>query len=67
MFASFSLAGAATWSRRRLRAAARAQWTDANKEALLDAVRGGKGLVVYHFASSAFANPNWEDMFDLIA
>lgn len=30
------------------------KWTDANKEALLKAVRGGKGLVVFHFASSAF-------------
>ena len=30
------------------------RWTDANKKAFADAVRGGKGLVVYHFASSAF-------------
>lgn len=43
------------------------RWTDANKQALLDAVRGGKGLVVYHFASSAFANPNWEEYEKLIA
>ncbi len=28
------------------------RWSDANKEAFLKAVRGGKGLVVYHFASS---------------
>lgn len=32
-------------------------WTDANKKAFLDAVKGGKGLYVYHFASSAFAGP----------
>jgi len=37
-------------------------WSDANKEALLKAVReGGKGLVSYHFASSAFTSPNWEE------
>ncbi|MGZ5496546.1 MAG: hypothetical protein ACXWFO_07305, partial [Candidatus Aminicenantales bacterium] len=36
-------------------------WTDANKEAFLKAVREGKGLVVFHFASSAFAKPNWEE------
>ena len=30
------------------------RWSDANKKALADAVRGGKGLFVYHFASSAF-------------
>jgi uncharacterized protein len=29
-------------------------WSDANKKAFLDAVEGGKGLYVYHFASSAF-------------
>jgi type 1 glutamine amidotransferase len=29
-------------------------WTDANKTAFLEAVKGGKGLVVYHHASSAF-------------
>lgn len=31
-----------------------AQWSDENKKAFGDAVRGGKGLVVYHHASSAF-------------
>ncbi len=41
------------------------KWTDANKQALLDAVRGGKGLVVYHFASSAF--PDWEEYEKLIS
>jgi type 1 glutamine amidotransferase len=29
-------------------------WSDANKKAFTEAVRGGKGLVVYHHASSAF-------------
>lgn len=29
-------------------------WSDANKKAFTDAVQGGKGLVVYHHASSAF-------------
>ena len=29
-------------------------WSDANKQAFLDAIRGGKGLYVYHYASSAF-------------
>lgn len=37
------------------------KWTDANRQALLDAVKGGKGLVVYHFASSAFNDwPEYE-------
>ena len=30
------------------------RWSAANQAAFLDAVRGGKGLVVYHHASSAF-------------
>jgi len=30
------------------------RWSDANKKAFTDAVQGGKGLVVYHHASSAF-------------
>jgi type 1 glutamine amidotransferase len=29
-------------------------WSDDNKKAFLDAIQGGKGLYVYHFASSAF-------------
>lgn len=29
-------------------------WSDDNKKAFADAVKGGKGLVVYHHASSAF-------------
>jgi type 1 glutamine amidotransferase len=41
---------------------AETQWSDANKAAFLKAVReGGKGLVVHHFASAAFARPNWPD------
>lgn len=31
-----------------------AVWSDDNMEAFLAAVRGGKGLVVYHYASAAF-------------
>jgi type 1 glutamine amidotransferase len=34
------------------------KWSDANKKAFLDAVKGGKGLVVVHYASAAFARPN---------
>ena len=30
------------------------RWSDKNKQAFTDAVKGGKGLVVYHHASSAF-------------
>jgi type 1 glutamine amidotransferase len=30
------------------------RWSDDNKRAFADAVRGGKGLVVYHHASAAF-------------
>jgi type 1 glutamine amidotransferase len=33
-------------------------WSDDNKRAFLNAVKGGKGLVVYHFASSAFTEPS---------
>jgi type 1 glutamine amidotransferase len=32
-------------------------WSDENKKAFLDAVKGGKGLYVYHWASSAFTGP----------
>lgn len=31
-------------------------WSDANKKAFAEAVQGGKGLVVYHHASSAFVS-----------
>ncbi len=37
------------------------RWSDGNKEAFLKAVRGGKGLVVLHHASSAFTKPNWDE------
>lgn len=30
------------------------RWSDENKKAFTDAVKGGKGLLVYHYASSAF-------------
>src|SRR5579883_1595114 len=43
------------------------RWSEANKEAFLKAVRGGKGLAVYHFASSAFAKPNWEEFEKAVA
>lgn len=44
------------------------KWTEANKEAFLKAVReGGKGLVVYHYASAAFAKPNWAEFEKAIA
>jgi type 1 glutamine amidotransferase len=33
-------------------------WSDANKKAFLDAVKGGKGLYVYHYASASFTNPS---------
>ena len=33
------------------------RWSEANKEAFLKAVRDGKGLVVFHHASSAFTKP----------
>jgi type 1 glutamine amidotransferase len=32
------------------------RWSDENKKAFLDAVAGGKGLLVYHHASSAFVS-----------
>jgi type 1 glutamine amidotransferase len=32
------------------------RWSDENKQAFSDAVRNGKGLVVYHHASSAFVS-----------
>ena len=33
-------------------------WTEANKNAFTEAVKKGKGLVVYHHASSAFVGPD---------
>ena len=41
------------------------KWSDANKRAFADAVRGGTGLVVYHHASSAFiAGDAWSGEFE---
>ena len=37
------------------------KWSDDNKKAFLDAVKGGKGLIVFHHASSAFVKPNWDE------
>ena len=37
------------------------RWSDENKQAFLKAVRDGKGLVVFHHASSAFSKPNWDE------
>jgi type 1 glutamine amidotransferase len=44
------------------------RWPPAAEEALLGAVRGGKGLVVLHFASAAFdaAGVNWPEYEKLI-
>jgi len=41
------------------------KWSEENKQAFLDAVKGGTGLVVYHYASSAF--PEWEEFERAIA
>jgi sialate O-acetylesterase len=49
------------------RGAPETRWSDANKEAFLKAVREGKGLVVFHHASSAFTNPNWDEFEKAIA
>jgi len=46
---------------------AETQWSEANKAAFLKAVKGGKGLVVVHYASAAFAKPNWEEFEKAIA
>ena len=44
------------------------KWSDENKKAFLKAVHdGGKGLVVYHYASAAFTKPNWEEFEKAIA
>ena len=43
------------------------KWSDANKAAFLKATRDGKGLVVFHFASSAFTRPNWVEFEKAIA
>ncbi len=51
----------------RRRRAPESKWSDANKAAFLKAVKGGKGLVVYHFGSAAFARPNWEEFEKAVA
>ena len=43
------------------------KWSGDNKEAFLNAVKTGKGLVVYHHASSAFVKPNWSEFETAIA
>jgi type 1 glutamine amidotransferase len=43
------------------------RWSDSNKEAFLKAVRDGKGLAAYHFASSAFTKPNWDEFEKAVA
>jgi sialate O-acetylesterase len=43
------------------------RWSEANKQAFLKAVRDGKGLVVFHHASGAFTNPNWDEFEKAIA
>ncbi len=44
------------------------KWSDDNKKAFAEAVKGGKGLVVYHFASSAFTDEKdpWSKEFETI-
>jgi type 1 glutamine amidotransferase len=32
------------------------RWSDENKKAFLDAIQGGKGVVVYHYSSAAFTS-----------
>jgi type 1 glutamine amidotransferase len=42
-------------------------WTDENKKAFTEAVKGGKGLVVYHHASAAFVgNSEFEKEFEKV-
>jgi len=43
------------------------KWSDANKAAFLKAVKGGKGLVVVHYASASFVKPNWDEFEKAIA
>src|SRR5688572_3987805 len=43
------------------------KWSDDNKKAFADAVSGGKGLIVYHHASSAFiAGDEWDKQFERV-
>jgi type 1 glutamine amidotransferase len=43
------------------------RWSEANKEAFLKAIRDGKGLAVFHHASGAFTNPNWDEFEKAVA
>jgi type 1 glutamine amidotransferase len=47
--------------------APQSRWSESNKQAFLKAVRDGKGLVAYHFASSAFSKPNWDEFEKAVA
>ena len=49
------------------RGAPESRWSEANKQAFLKAVSDGKGLVVFHHASSAFTDPNWDEFQKAIA
>ena len=40
------------------------EWPEGTKQALADYVKGGGGLVVYHFACAAF--PNWKEYNEMI-
>ena len=43
------------------------RWSDENKKAFAEAIKGGKGLVVYHHASSAFITGDvWDKEFERI-
>ncbi len=43
------------------------RWSDENKKAFKDSVAGGKGLFVYHFASSAFVGgDDWSKEYEKI-
>ena len=43
------------------------RWSDENQRAFADAVKGGKGLYVYHHASSAFTSgTDWDKEFERI-
>jgi type 1 glutamine amidotransferase len=43
------------------------RWSDENKKAFKEAVAGGKGLLVYHFASSAFVTgDDWSKEYEKI-
>jgi type 1 glutamine amidotransferase len=43
------------------------KWSEANKAAFLKAIKGGKGLVVLHYASGSFVKPNWDEFEKAVA